>query len=176
MEIPRRKVRLPAGVGKKCHTNDSKQMSATGDGRRTHCPFLAKPGIEWPTPVYRGQKTQNNKLRNPNAQLQSINGIMRQSRSEIQTPTPSPSPSSSRRRRRSRCVDALPYRHKFRSTSLSGADGARRVLKQACRLQVAAAGCRHATCHMPQAACPFTTPTAGAANEGITSPWQCQRH
>ncbi|EDW35253.1 GL15746 [Drosophila persimilis] len=37
------------------------------------------------------QKTQNNKLRNPNAQLQSINGIMRQAAGE-QDPEPEPEP------------------------------------------------------------------------------------
>lgn len=160
--IPRRKVRLPppnsqalaknATQMTQTDTNTCPDICCTNAGRLSILGHRRRESESdsGPTPVYRGRKSQNNKLRNPNAQLQSINGIMRQSprfRVPLKVPVavavavavaiPVPSstvPGSSP------STDALPYRHKFRSTSLSGLTCAVE--------QVAAAACRlpHATC------------------------------
>lgn len=86
----------------------------------------------------------NNKLRNPNAQLQSINGIMRQAAAGRPSSSSPNSSSCSTKRPSCPSADALPYRHKFRSI----VKWARRRLpdKQA-------AGAKQVACHMPHATC-----------------------
>lgn len=108
----------------------------------------------------------NNKLRNPNAQLQSINGIMRQAAAGRPSSSSSSSPNSSSccSTKRPSCpsADALPYRHKFRSI----VKWARRRVPDKQAAEAEAGYLPHAACHLPESTVrlPRLPP-----NEGITA-------